>query len=322
MANKTLFDAAGVPLPDDETWTWDDYIDTAAQISQNSPDGVYGAAPLGMDAISFQAFLRQKDAAAYSADGQVDFDADDFVSYLELADKLRDSGGSGGPEVASEQTALPLEQTGTSLNTFGMGFWASGQFTALANNSQQELIPLRLPALKSGANAWRSVCLSTGARRLVRSTPPKRRCSSTSSRTTRRRPRRWVSCAERPQLGERYGTGRHAVRSGLDHHRVRHGGRSRCGHRPASPDRFRFLPGRLPPLRRGVLVRPSERAAGVGRVRDGGRVAVSVIRRRRGRRLPPAPSSCPHHDPEETVTRTYCNPVLDADWPDLDVAEW
>lgn len=152
VANKTLFDAAGVPLPDDTTWTWEDYVDIAAQISQNSPDGVFGAAPLGMDAISFQAFLRQQGAAAYTADGEVGFDAEDFATYLELAQELRDSGGSGGPEIASEQTALPLEQTGTALNTFAMGFWASGQYTALVSNSKQDLVPLRLPAIDAGDN--------------------------------------------------------------------------------------------------------------------------------------------------------------------------
>lgn len=150
VANKTLFEQAGVAMPDDSTWTWDDYIDIAAEISSNTPEGVYGAAPLGMDAISFQAFLRQEGAAAYDEDGSIAFDESDFVSYLELADELRQTGGSGSPEVATEQTALPLEQTGTALNTFAMGFWASGQFTALSDNSGQELVPLRIPSLDSG----------------------------------------------------------------------------------------------------------------------------------------------------------------------------
>lgn len=150
IANKTLFDQAGVELPDDENWTWDDYVEVAAEITKTSPEGVYGAAPLGMDAISFQSFLRQEGAAAYNENGEIDFDAKDMTAYLELTKELRDSGGSAGPEVAAEQTALPLEQTGTATNKFAMGLWASGQYTALVNNSGQELVPLRLPAVKRG----------------------------------------------------------------------------------------------------------------------------------------------------------------------------
>lgn len=150
VANKTLFDQAGVEMPDDSTWTWDDYVEIAAEISANSPEGVFGAAPLGMDGISFQAYLRQEGAAAYDEEGEIAFDADDFASYLELSEELYSSGGSGGPEIATEQTALPLEQTGTALNTFALGFWASGQYTALVNNSGQELVPLRIPSVDSG----------------------------------------------------------------------------------------------------------------------------------------------------------------------------
>jgi multiple sugar transport system substrate-binding protein len=41
VANPALFEAAGVPLPDDTTWTWDDYQRIATEITENS-DGVYG----------------------------------------------------------------------------------------------------------------------------------------------------------------------------------------------------------------------------------------------------------------------------------------
>ncbi|WNB84602.1 extracellular solute-binding protein [Cellulomonas sp. ATA003] len=42
IANTRLFAEAGVELPDDDTWTWDDYVDIATQISENTPDDTYG----------------------------------------------------------------------------------------------------------------------------------------------------------------------------------------------------------------------------------------------------------------------------------------
>jgi len=42
LINVDLFEQAGVPLPDDSTWTWQDFVDIAGQLSANLPDGVYG----------------------------------------------------------------------------------------------------------------------------------------------------------------------------------------------------------------------------------------------------------------------------------------
>ena len=146
VANKTLFDAAGVPLPDDATWTWDDFVDLSIQISEKSPDGVFGSQPLGLDGPSFLSFLRQQGGAGFTADGAVGFTAEQVVPYFEMAKELADRGGSGGPEKGAEMVSLPLEQSGVATNTAAMGFWASTQFSALTAASGQELIPLMLPS--------------------------------------------------------------------------------------------------------------------------------------------------------------------------------
>ena len=42
VIDPKVFEAAGVELPDDETWTWDDYADIAAEIARKSPQGTFG----------------------------------------------------------------------------------------------------------------------------------------------------------------------------------------------------------------------------------------------------------------------------------------
>ena len=42
-----MFKAAGVPLPDDTTWTWDDYTQICREITAKSPEGVYGCSAYG-----------------------------------------------------------------------------------------------------------------------------------------------------------------------------------------------------------------------------------------------------------------------------------
>src|SRR5690606_34188528 len=42
LANPDVFAAAGVDMPDDTTWTWDDLVDIAVRISQGTPEGTYG----------------------------------------------------------------------------------------------------------------------------------------------------------------------------------------------------------------------------------------------------------------------------------------
>jgi multiple sugar transport system substrate-binding protein len=49
VIDPKVFEAAGVELPDDETWTWDDYADIAAEITRKSPAGTFGTTPMTND---------------------------------------------------------------------------------------------------------------------------------------------------------------------------------------------------------------------------------------------------------------------------------
>lgn len=151
IANKTLFDAAGVALPDDKTWTWDDFVAISNEISEKSGDGIYGSQPLGMDGFTFANYVRQRGHDLYAPDGTVTAQPEDIAAYFEMAKAIWDGGGSAGPEVGSEWMGLPPEQSGSATNVAAMGFWASAQFTAVARASGQDMVPLRQPSQAGAA---------------------------------------------------------------------------------------------------------------------------------------------------------------------------
>src|SRR5690625_1917782 len=54
LVNPAVFEEAGVELPDDTTWTWDDLIDIATEISENTEDGTYGMTQMATIQALFQ----------------------------------------------------------------------------------------------------------------------------------------------------------------------------------------------------------------------------------------------------------------------------
>jgi multiple sugar transport system substrate-binding protein len=145
VANPTLFKQAGIEMPNDETWTWDEYAKIAQKISDNSPDGVYGSQALGTDANQIADWARQRGEDQWTEDGKLGLTVDTVAGFYEFAKKMVDSGAAPSADEASEQTGVGLEQTGTALNHYAMGYWATNQLSSLELVSKAGLELLRLP---------------------------------------------------------------------------------------------------------------------------------------------------------------------------------
>ena len=65
LANPTLFKQAGVDLPDDSTWTWEEYAELGRQLSRGKVVGISG----GGTYADLTIFLRQHGEDLFSADG-------------------------------------------------------------------------------------------------------------------------------------------------------------------------------------------------------------------------------------------------------------
>ena len=59
VANPKVLEAAGVAMPDDTTWTWDDLHRIGKQISEKSASGTYGTQNMSYVEPALRAYLRQ-----------------------------------------------------------------------------------------------------------------------------------------------------------------------------------------------------------------------------------------------------------------------
>lgn len=119
LINPAVFDAAGVEIPDDETWTWDDYLETAEAITAGSEEGVFGTAQLADNPAAFPVWLRQNGAALWS-DGGVGFDEAAAQSWFEFAQKVADSPSSPSADEHVEDSSRSIDQSLFATDAMGM----------------------------------------------------------------------------------------------------------------------------------------------------------------------------------------------------------
>ncbi|MFF1830731.1 ABC transporter substrate-binding protein [Paenarthrobacter sp. NPDC058040] len=150
LANPSLFAAAGVSLPNDTTWTWDDYDKIAADITAKRGGNVYGSGPLSLDA-QVNLWLRQHGKALFTGDGKLGFDESDLKQWFEYQAKLRDSKAVPPASVMTEDASASVDQQGLATNHFAMAFYWSNQLGALSKASGQNLEILRPPSTKGNA---------------------------------------------------------------------------------------------------------------------------------------------------------------------------
>jgi len=144
VANPAIFEAAGVPLPDDETWTWDDYAKITAEISDKTDK--FGATGPNEPA-GFQFWLRQHDKSLTTAEGTLGFEAPDAQSYLEMLQGLMEGGSIPTASGIAEDQSPGPDQSLTGTGGTALGMWWTNQLSALSGAAGEELVPLRFPGI-------------------------------------------------------------------------------------------------------------------------------------------------------------------------------
>ncbi|GMA91389.1 ABC transporter substrate-binding protein [Homoserinibacter gongjuensis] len=150
VANPTIFEQAGVPMPDDESWTWEEYAQIAQQISASTPDGIFGTQSLGSDSNQIAMWARQHGGDLFTADGQLGTDEKTVAGFYAFAKELVASGAAPSADEAIEQIPLGSnrpEPPSTATR------WASGRPTSssLEQISKSGLELLRYPTTSGKA---------------------------------------------------------------------------------------------------------------------------------------------------------------------------
>jgi multiple sugar transport system substrate-binding protein len=145
FANPTLFKAAGVSLPDDDTWTWDDYRSIAAKITKATGGKVHGTS-YGVNDANLKVWCRQHGEELYASDGTVGASAATLTSWFDNAKALLDSGGGPAADAFVEDITASEEQTLFGTKKTAMAWWWSNQLGSLTSATGSPITLLKLPS--------------------------------------------------------------------------------------------------------------------------------------------------------------------------------
>ncbi|MGO1568977.1 MAG: ABC transporter substrate-binding protein [Brachybacterium sp.] len=148
VVNPALFEQAGVELPDDTTWTWDDFRDIAQRLSDS---GVATGVSGGASYADLTIFLRQKGEDLWAADG-MGCTAESLAEWFQLYLDLQESGATLGAEDAVEDGAVTLEQTAFSTARSAMSWTWTNQLQSVRDGAgTQDITMLRPPSFAGSA---------------------------------------------------------------------------------------------------------------------------------------------------------------------------
>ncbi|GAA2725421.1 ABC transporter substrate-binding protein [Cellulomonas aerilata] len=149
LANPAVFEKAGVEMPDDETWTWEEYQDIAIEIGA-SGQSVFGMQDHGYNEPGFMVFARQRGEELYTPEGELGYQDETLVDWWNIALNLQKNGGQpSASETVELETGGP-EQSLLGTNRGAMGAWWTNQLTAIQTAAGTDLELLRWPGETEG----------------------------------------------------------------------------------------------------------------------------------------------------------------------------
>jgi multiple sugar transport system substrate-binding protein len=148
VADPQIFEEAGVEVPDDGSWDWQDYVDIAVQISDGSD--AFGAQAFGTNEAQFNIYARQRGEQLYNPDGTLGFTAQTLADWWDLSLQMTEQGGTPPAEETIEIGATGPDESLLATNQGAMGQWWTNQLGAVAEASGRELLLLRQPGEFTG----------------------------------------------------------------------------------------------------------------------------------------------------------------------------
>ncbi|MEV0660371.1 ABC transporter substrate-binding protein [Actinomadura luteofluorescens] len=142
VVNRAALEKYGQKVPDDKTWTWDDYIATSQRVTEKSGGKVWGT-EYNENPAFLQIFAAQRGEQFYG-DGKVALSEQTVKDWWALLKKIIDT--KAGPAAAKMlETGTKVDQALLATNASVFGSWWSNQLDALTKGSGQELDLLRMP---------------------------------------------------------------------------------------------------------------------------------------------------------------------------------
>lgn len=152
--NPTVLEAAGIELPDDTTWTWEDFQALCEELSEwgkSSGEGVVGTSGFGLGAGDLAAWARQTtNEQLFPREDEELVSKDTIVSLLEYSLGLSTSGAALEAGAQIENSSASLEQSLFATGKCAFQQVPSSQILTFQDSSGDPLQLLRMPARTSG----------------------------------------------------------------------------------------------------------------------------------------------------------------------------
>ncbi|WP_241992493.1 ABC transporter substrate-binding protein [Cryobacterium lactosi] len=145
MVNPTILETAGIEIPDDKAWTWDELEEAGAAVTAAGGGNVFGVQSWGFEEGGLNNWARQHDDALYNDAGEVVIKAETLTSWWEYMLSLTEAGVSPSASATTERQAAGLAESFLATNTAGFATGWASQLTALQEASGAPLELLRIP---------------------------------------------------------------------------------------------------------------------------------------------------------------------------------
>ncbi|MEU8381966.1 extracellular solute-binding protein [Streptosporangium sp. NPDC048865] len=150
IVNKATVEKAGLRVPDDKTWTWDEYIALSQRVTQKGDGRVWGT-EYNENPAFLQLFAAQRGEQFYQ-NGRIGLSEQTIKDWWALLQKIIST--KAGPDAALMlETGTKVDQALLATNASAFGSWWSNQLTALSKGSGQELDLLRMPKAEGATTA-------------------------------------------------------------------------------------------------------------------------------------------------------------------------
>ncbi|MFV2197810.1 ABC transporter substrate-binding protein [Nocardiopsis sp. LOL_012] len=145
VADPAAFEEAGVEMPDDDSWTWEDYVEISAEISEATDGEVVGTQSMAYNETGFSIFARQHGEKLYNEDGSLGFSKETLTEWFELTEELLDNGGQPEASQSVEIEAGGPDQSVLATNSGAMAHFWTNQLGGLTGSAGRDLELLRYP---------------------------------------------------------------------------------------------------------------------------------------------------------------------------------
>jgi multiple sugar transport system substrate-binding protein len=144
LADPQAFEEAGVEMPDDTTWTWDDYIETSVEISEATDGEIVGTQGMTNE-NAFHVFTRQHGENLYDDEGNLAFSAQTLADWYAITERLLEGGGQPSATEGVEIAAGGPDQSVLATNTGATAYFWTNQLGAITEAAGRDIELLRFP---------------------------------------------------------------------------------------------------------------------------------------------------------------------------------